>query len=62
MEAMSKKKDSQIGMPSSSAGLMRFFQDESHGPKLRPEYVMGSAFVLIVSVLLAKVFLAGLIV
>ncbi|MBM3291126.1 preprotein translocase subunit Sec61beta, partial [Candidatus Bathyarchaeota archaeon] len=50
------------GMPSSSAGLMRFFQDESHGPKLRPEYVMGASFVLIISVILAKIFLTGLIV
>ncbi len=62
MDIMSKKKESSAGMPSSSAGLMRFFQDESHGPKLRPEYVMGGAFVLIVSVILAKIFLAGLIV
>jgi len=59
---MSKKKESSAGMPSSSAGLMRFFQDESHGPKLRPEYVMGASFVLIISVILAKIFLTGLIV
>ncbi|MBN1683528.1 preprotein translocase subunit Sec61beta [Candidatus Bathyarchaeota archaeon] len=59
---MSKKKERSTGMPSSSAGLMRFFQDESHGPKLRPEYVMGGAFLLIVSVVLAKIFLAGLLV
>jgi len=52
-----KKKDSGNQMPASSAGLMRFFSDESYGFKIKPEYVMISAISLIVSVLMAKAFL-----
>lgn len=57
-----KKRESGVGMPSSSAGLIRFFQDETNGPKIRPEVVIGSAVFLIVSVILARIFLANLIV
>ena len=56
-----KKKDQAPGMPQSSAGLMRFFQDETNGPKVRPELVIGSAVFLIVIVVLARVFFAGVI-
>ena len=56
-----KKKDQSPGMPQSSAGLMRFFQDETNGPKVRPELVIGSAVFLIVIVVLARVFFAGVI-
>ena len=55
-----KKKDQSPGMPQSSAGLMRFFQDETNGPKVRPEFVVGGAFVLIAFVLVARIFFAGL--
>jgi preprotein translocase subunit Sec61beta len=55
-----KKRDQSPGMPSSSAGLMRFFQDETNGPKIRPEFVVGGAFVLIAIVLAARIFFAGL--
>ena len=55
-----KKKDQSPGMPQSSAGLMRFFQDETNGPKVRPEFVIGGAFVLIAVVILARVFFTGL--
>jgi preprotein translocase subunit Sec61beta len=41
-------------MPASSAGLIRFFQDESYGVKLKPEYVVAMAVTLIVSVLLGR--------
>lgn len=40
-------------MPASSAGLLRFFEDESRGVKVRPEIVVGiSVGLIIVSVLL----------
>jgi preprotein translocase subunit Sec61beta len=55
-----KKKDNSPGMPQSSAGLMRFFQDETNGPKIRPEFVVGGAFLLIAVVLVARIFFAGL--
>jgi preprotein translocase subunit Sec61beta len=48
-------------MPSSSAGLMRFFQDETNGPKLRPEFVMVGAFALVAVVLVARIFFAALV-
>jgi len=52
-----KKKESSPGMPASSAGLIRFFQDESYGVKIKPEFVMVGAISLILTVLLARVFL-----
>jgi preprotein translocase subunit Sec61beta len=30
-------------MPASSAGLLRFFEDETHGIKIRPEIVLITA-------------------
>ncbi|HUS79183.1 MAG TPA: preprotein translocase subunit Sec61beta [Patescibacteria group bacterium] len=52
-----KKKESSPGMPASSAGLIRFFGDEAHGLKIRPEFVVGGALTLIMSVILAHIFL-----
>jgi preprotein translocase subunit Sec61beta len=48
-----RKRDSGTSMPASSAGLMRFFQDEAYGVKIRPEFVIMAAVTLILSVLLA---------
>jgi len=49
----SKKKKPGGPMPASSAGLLRFFEDETPGIKVRPEYVMIFAVsLIIVSVLL----------
>ena len=54
---MSKKKRDNTGqMPASSAGLMRFFSDESYGIKIKPEFVMAGAFMLIISVLMARAY------
>jgi len=54
---MSKKKKQQsVGMPQSSAGLMRFFQDETNGVKVPPEFVVGAALVLIITVIAARIF------
>jgi len=54
---MSKKKKQQsTGMPQSSAGLMRFFQDETNGVKIPPEFALGAAVVLIVTVIAARIF------
>jgi preprotein translocase subunit Sec61beta len=50
-----KKKESGPGMPASSAGLIRFFQDEAYGVKIKPEFVIAGAVTLIVSVILARV-------
>ena len=46
-------------MPASSAGLLRFFEDETSGIKIRPEIVVGLAVgLVIVSVLLRLVIAA----
>lgn len=52
-----KKKDSTTRMPASSAGLIRFFQDEAHGVKVRPEIVIAGAVTLIMTVILARIFI-----
>ncbi|MHB1907306.1 MAG: preprotein translocase subunit Sec61beta [Nitrososphaerales archaeon] len=51
---MSSKKDkNKSPMPASSAGLLRFFEDETQGIKIRPEVVVGlSVALVIVSILL----------
>jgi preprotein translocase subunit Sec61beta len=51
-----KKKQQGVGIPQSSAGLMRFFQDETNGVKISPEFVIWTSVLLIVSVILARVF------
>ena len=46
---MSSKKDkNKAPMPASSAGLLRFFEDETQGIKIRPEYVVILAAALII--------------
>lgn len=42
-------------MPMSSAGLMRFFQDEARGVRIRPELVAALAIMLIITVILAHI-------
>ncbi|MCH8022610.1 MAG: preprotein translocase subunit Sec61beta [Thaumarchaeota archaeon] len=49
----SRKKQKMEALPASSAGLLRFFEDETHGVKIRPEFViaLGGA-IAIISILL----------
>ncbi|MEM2225740.1 MAG: preprotein translocase subunit Sec61beta [Candidatus Bathyarchaeia archaeon] len=44
---MSKKREESARMPATSAGLLRFFEDESLGIKIRPEMVLIIAGALI---------------
>lgn len=53
---MSKKKRD-APMPASSAGLLRFFEDETKGIKVRPELVVALAGALMVISILLRVFL-----
>lgn len=54
---MSKKKKRESGpMPAASAGLLRFFEEETEGVKVRPEILMAAAITLIVACILAQVF------
>ena len=40
------KKDNKISMPMSGAGLVRYFDDESVGPKIAPEHVVALTLIL----------------
>jgi preprotein translocase subunit Sec61beta len=44
-------------MPSASAGLLRFFEEDTKGVKVRPELVVALTAALIITVILARVFL-----
>ncbi|MBS7652335.1 preprotein translocase subunit Sec61beta [Candidatus Bathyarchaeota archaeon] len=50
-----RKRESSTPMPMSSAGLMRFFQDEAKGVRIRPELVAAWAIILIIMVILAHI-------
>jgi preprotein translocase subunit Sec61beta len=54
---MSKKKKEKSGpMPAASAGLLRFFEEETEGIKVKPEILVALAIALIVVCALAHVF------
>jgi preprotein translocase subunit Sec61beta len=50
-----KKKDSSP-MPAASAGLLRFFEEETEGVKVRPELLVGAAVALVIVCVLANIF------
>ncbi len=52
---MSAKKRKEAPMPASGAGLLRFFEEESKGIKVRPEIVIGlsAALIAVVTILRA---------
>jgi preprotein translocase subunit Sec61beta len=43
-------------MPAASAGLLRFFEEETEGIKIRPELLMALAITLVVVSVVARVF------
>jgi preprotein translocase subunit Sec61beta len=51
-----KKKEKKSPMPAASAGLLRFFEEETEGIKVRPEILVVLAVALIVVAILAHVF------
>lgn len=51
-----KKKDKSAPMPAASAGLLRFFEEETEGVKVRPELLVGLAAALIILCVLARLF------
>ncbi len=54
---VSKKKKEKAGpMPAASAGLLRFFEEETEGVKVRPEILVAASVALIVICVLAQVF------
>jgi len=57
MSKVRKKRDKSAPMPAASAGLLRFFEEETQGIKIRPELVVALAVALTMAALLARVFL-----
>ena len=53
---MKRRKKDQGPMPAASAGLLRFFEEETEGIKIRPELLVAIAVSLIVVSVLAKIF------
>jgi preprotein translocase subunit Sec61beta len=51
-----KKKEKSSPMPAASAGLLRFFEEETEGVKVRPELLVVAAIGLIIICVLAQVF------
>jgi preprotein translocase subunit Sec61beta len=51
-----KKKKESAPMPAASAGLLRFFEEETEGIKVKPEILVVSAIALIIICVLAKIF------
>jgi preprotein translocase subunit Sec61beta len=54
--AVRKKKKDTSPMPAASAGLLRFFEEETEGIKIRPELLVVFSVSLIVISVLAKIF------
>lgn len=48
------QKTAGVAGPSSSIGIMRFFDADTKGPKMTPEIVIGICIAFIVVVLIAK--------
>jgi preprotein translocase subunit Sec61beta len=56
--SMRRKKKSEGGrMPAQSAGLLRFFEEETRGVKVKPEVTVVLTISLVVASVLAKVFI-----
>jgi preprotein translocase subunit Sec61beta len=54
-----KKKEKSSPMPAASAGLLRFFEEETEGIKVKPELLVILAVALIIVCALANVFFHG---
>jgi preprotein translocase subunit Sec61beta len=50
----SKKKNAP--MPASSAGLLRFFEDETEGVKIRPQFILAACMALVIVSILMNLF------
>ncbi len=51
-----KKKRDSSPMPAASAGLLRFFEEETEGVKVRPELLVVASIGLIIVCVLAQIF------
>jgi len=51
-----KKRERSAPVPAASAGLLRFFEEETKGIKVRPELVVALTVGLLIAAIFAKVF------
>jgi preprotein translocase subunit Sec61beta len=58
MSVRKKKKKEGARMPAQGAGLLRFFEEDTRGIKVKPELAVILAIALIVGSILATVFFA----
>jgi preprotein translocase subunit Sec61beta len=56
MSKKKKKREKKAPMPAASAGLLRFFEEETEGIKVKPEILMVLAVGLIIVAVLAHAF------
>lgn len=54
---MSRKRKKEAPLPASSAGLLRFFEDETQGVKIKPELIVGFSIALVIVAILLDIFL-----
>jgi preprotein translocase subunit Sec61beta len=52
-----KRKKNDSALPASSAGLLRFFEDETEGVKIRPEFVIISSVSLMLISIIIRIFI-----
>ncbi len=55
MSMRKKKKGEGVRMPAQSAGLLRFFEEETRGVKVKPELAVILAIALIIASVLAQI-------
>jgi preprotein translocase subunit Sec61beta len=56
MSSKKKKKKDTAPMPAASAGLLRFFEEETEGIKIRPEMLIAFSVALIIICIMAHVY------
>ncbi len=56
MSRREKRRERSAPMPAASAGLLRFFEEETQGIKIRPEIVVALAVSLILSAIIGRIF------
>ncbi len=54
-----KKRKEGAPMPAASAGLLRFFEEETPGIKVRPELVIIMAVAIIIISIIAQIYIAA---
>jgi len=54
-----KKRESGAPMPAASAGLLRFFEEETNGIRIKPELIIVLSISLIIFCVLAQLYYVG---